>query len=420
MSQFNAPDEEFEGDQTPLLSTLRPVDLYSAMDTLPTSLDGLELPMRGRVSSINNLSQVASAPAAHAPRPAVDTTLVDAELEALLAIYPDEEDSGFSVSIAELPAVMRNLYKRVQVNINKEASAVMVLPIAYPAVSPVVMKTTYSWLTDALEGFLVKHFHPGSEVLLDAIQFLRDTRGRGTQINTIPHVRSASASAGAGAIGDGDGDGDGNETDDAECGEEADDLPVVPDSVFGDLLSGSSSSSSGSGSSSSSRGQNSAIPASVSNSASKIEVTHGQPMIEKKSVFIAHMAQVNTLADVQAFRAEVLSDKKVARATHNIFAFRFTDAASGVTHHDCDDDGETAAGSRVGEMLRLMGLGSAGNAGAAVIVSRWYGGIKLGPDRFKFINNSARGVLEQCGLVISGAANANNSAAHGGKKGKGG
>ena len=34
-----------------------------------------------------------------------------------------------------------------------------------------------------------------------------------------------------------------------------------------------------------------------------------------------------------------------------------------------------------------------------VVVSRWYGGIQLGPDRFKHINNAARNVLEIAGIV---------------------
>ena len=34
-----------------------------------------------------------------------------------------------------------------------------------------------------------------------------------------------------------------------------------------------------------------------------------------------------------------------------------------------------------------------------VVVSRWFGGIQLGPARFKWINNAARRVLEQEGFV---------------------
>lgn len=36
-----------------------------------------------------------------------------------------------------------------------------------------------------------------------------------------------------------------------------------------------------------------------------------------------------------------------------------------------------------------------------VVVSRWYGGILLGPDRFKHINNSARNILVQEGYTSS-------------------
>jgi len=362
-----------------------------------TDRGGIELPLR--VSSINHLANVTEMPSFFAAVPAEhvqhDTSVVDSELEALQAIYPDEEENGFSMSIIELPALVRNLYKRVQVNINRDTSVVLVLPYAYPTVSPVVMKTTHTWLTDALEGFLAEHFRPGSEILLDVIQFVRDTRG------LHPGARSAvDADAGASGCGSGSGGGGGgagDAGDDMAYGDEEgerDDLEAVPDSIIGDLLGTGSGTSSG------------------TSSSSAVKITHGQPLVEKKSVFIAHVAQVQSLAEVKAFRAEVLSDKKVAKATHNIFAFRWTDPASGIMHHDCDDDGETAAAGRLAEMLRLMGLASAGSAGVAVIVSRWYGGVKLGPDRFKLINNCARKVLEECGLAISGAANSGNNAAN--------
>jgi putative IMPACT (imprinted ancient) family translation regulator len=101
------------------------------------------------------------------------------------------------------------------------------------------------------------------------------------------------------------------------------------------------------------------------------------------------------MAEVNDFRSAVLSDKRVARATHNIFAYRFTDVV-GLVHHDCDDDGETAAGSRLAETLRLMGVNN-----VAVIVTRWFGGVLLGPDRFKYICNSARNLLESNGIPDS-------------------
>ena len=118
-------------------------------------------------------------------------------------------------------------------------------------------------------------------------------------------------------------------------------------------------------------------------------IHHSEPLVEKKSVFIAHVANVQTVAEVHEFRSFLLSDKKLSRATHNIFAYRVQ--VGTVVYSDCDDDGETAAGSRLAEMIRLMNLKS----GVAVMVSRYFGGTLLGPDRFKYINNSARGLLEK-------------------------
>ena len=138
------------------------------------------------------------------------------------------------------------------------------------------------------------------------------------------------------------------------------------------------------------------IHASVANNSAPsypINIIHGPLLMEQKSSFQSHIAAVSSMEDVHMFRQIVLSDKKIARATHNIFAYRFTcPNGTGVVYHDNDDDGECAAGGRLAEMIRLMGID-----GVAVIVSRWFGGILLGPDRFKFICNSARNLLEENG-----------------------
>jgi putative IMPACT (imprinted ancient) family translation regulator len=62
---------------------------------------------------------------------------------------------------------------------------------------------------------------------------------------------------------------------------------------------------------------------------------------------------------------------------------------------DSDDDGENAAGGKLVELLRTMGVD-----GVAVIVTRWFGDILLGPDRFKHICNSARRLLEDNGYGV--------------------
>ena len=63
---------------------------------------------------------------------------------------------------------------------------------------------------------------------------------------------------------------------------------------------------------------------------------------------------------------------------------------------DYDDDGEAAAGSR---LLHLLQVTDARNV--VVVVSRWYGGILLGPTRFTYINNAARELLDSCGFIAA-------------------
>jgi hypothetical protein len=61
---------------------------------------------------------------------------------------------------------------------------------------------------------------------------------------------------------------------------------------------------------------------------------------------------------------------------------------------DNDEDGEDGAGSKMSHLLELIKVEN-----VAVVVSRWYGGIHLGPDRFKHINTSAREALEESGFL---------------------
>lgn len=91
-------------------------------------------------------------------------------------------------------------------------------------------------------------------------------------------------------------------------------------------------------------------------------------------------------------------DKKVARATHNMYAFRVFDVDRQAQVNDNDDDGENAAGGKMAELLAMMGVND-----VIVVVSRWYGGIQLGPDRFRHINNVAREILERNGFERKGA-----------------
>lgn len=123
----------------------------------------------------------------------------------------------------------------------------------------------------------------------------------------------------------------------------------------------------------------------------QITISHGDPLVDRRSTFQAHLAAVRSPEEAAAVLAQLKSNRKVASATHNIWAYRIVSDASEqqqTAMSDCDDDGETHAGSR---LLHLLTIVDARNV--MVVVSRWYGGVQLGPDRFKHINNVARQLL---------------------------
>ncbi|PWN32117.1 ribosomal protein S5 domain 2-like protein [Meira miltonrushii] len=123
---------------------------------------------------------------------------------------------------------------------------------------------------------------------------------------------------------------------------------------------------------------------------------------ERKSTFVGHAAALHDPADVPIILGNLLQDRRIARATHpTMYAWvckvkdeNGSGKGVNVVHRDCDDDGETAAGGRLAHLLDLCHVEN-----AIVIVTRWYGGVHLGADRFKLINRAARDALELAGLV---------------------
>ncbi|XP_005093304.1 protein IMPACT [Aplysia californica] len=122
------------------------------------------------------------------------------------------------------------------------------------------------------------------------------------------------------------------------------------------------------------------------------EIIHGSTLSDRRSTFQPHLASVTDKLQITAVMQKLLENKKIANATHNMLAYRIM-TGSGPVYQGCDDDGETHAGSR---MLHLLQIMNAENV--MVVVSRWYGGIHLGPDRFKHINNCTRQILEENGF----------------------
>lgn len=76
-----------------------------------------------------------------------------------------------------------------------------------------------------------------------------------------------------------------------------------------------------------------------------------EPLLDRKSTFVAHIAQVNNVHEVKVVVAHLLQNKKIAKATHNILAYRIK-MPDGKVLQDNDDDGESAAGGKKKEEER--------------------------------------------------------------------
>ena len=113
----------------------------------------------------------------------------------------------------------------------------------------------------------------------------------------------------------------------------------------------------------------------------------GPAYTDHRSVFVAHVAPLSSPASLPSLLAHIHSHPKLSRATHNMYAYRISSPT--YTQSGCEDDGEDRAGGRLLHLLDAMGV-----ANALVVVSRWYGGVKLGAERFRIINNVARELLE--------------------------
>ncbi|XP_052818683.1 protein IMPACT-like [Mya arenaria] len=126
-------------------------------------------------------------------------------------------------------------------------------------------------------------------------------------------------------------------------------------------------------------------------------IAHGECVTDRRSTFQPHLAPVFHRSQVKMVLDKLCENKKIANATHNILAYRIVQRhpqKSPIVIQGCEDDGETHAGSRMLHLLQILDVEN-----VMVVVSRWYGGIHLGPDRFKHINNCTRTILDQSDYI---------------------
>jgi len=124
-----------------------------------------------------------------------------------------------------------------------------------------------------------------------------------------------------------------------------------------------------------------------------LEIFHGPTISDRRSTFQGHACRVTESKQVKEFLENLYQNKKISQAKHNILAYRIVTGKNEMLE-DFDNDGEDHAGGRLLHLLEVLDLQN-----VAVVVTRWYGGIHLGPDRFKHINNAARQVVSDAGFL---------------------
>ncbi|WP_300517353.1 YigZ family protein [Aliiroseovarius sp.] len=101
-------------------------------------------------------------------------------------------------------------------------------------------------------------------------------------------------------------------------------------------------------------------------------------LTDRGSKYAVSGGPVSSRAEIKTFLKQLCRDKRYAKATHNTWAAILPDdgPAKG-------DDGEAGAGMVILRMLEREGL-----TGHVVVVSRWFGGTKLGGDRFRRVQDA--------------------------------
>lgn len=88
-------------------------------------------------------------------------------------------------------------------------------------------------------------------------------------------------------------------------------------------------------------------------------------------------------AEAEALIKELKKKKKFAKATHNSWALLTDDGPVK------NDDGESGAGMVIIRMMERENLQN-----HLIVVTRWFGGVHLGGDRFRHIQTSVNAYLD--------------------------
>ncbi|GAB4545437.1 MAG: YigZ family protein [Ruegeria sp.] len=114
----------------------------------------------------------------------------------------------------------------------------------------------------------------------------------------------------------------------------------------------------------------------------------GVVLTDRGSKYAVSGAPVASRGDIDAVLRALKADKLYAKATHNTWAAVLPTGALKA------DDGEAGAAMVILRMMERAGLEN-----HVIIVTRWYGGKKLGGDRFRRVQDATRAYLDRLGAT---------------------
>ncbi|WP_204112931.1 YigZ family protein [Shimia biformata] len=105
---------------------------------------------------------------------------------------------------------------------------------------------------------------------------------------------------------------------------------------------------------------------------------------DRGSKYAVSGGPVRNRAEVDQFLKKLKRVRKYAKATHNTWAVQLSDGTP-----IKGDDGESGAGMVILRMLEREGV-----TDHIIVVTRWYGGTKLGGDRFRRVQDCVRHYID--------------------------
>ncbi|KAL1896495.1 hypothetical protein Sste5346_004529 [Sporothrix stenoceras] len=122
--------------------------------------------------------------------------------------------------------------------------------------------------------------------------------------------------------------------------------------------------------------------------------SNSQTISLKDSTFVARATTITDPGQrAGLLRSLMETHPKLLTATHNAWAYRVRSSYgdhTGSVRQDSYDDGETGCGD-----LMLRVLHELGAVDTLVVLTRWFGGTMLGPDRWRLMRNCVTGVMAE-------------------------